>query len=123
MERELQRPVRRGWITFIVFLLMAVSLGVFRQLGNVDEIWNYNFGNNMASGLVPYRDFNLLQTPLFAAIHGLVLALFGKELLVTRMLGALLFAGICQILYMAGGRMGAKGLLRWLIPAGFLFLF
>lgn len=123
MDRELQRPVRRGWITFIVFLLMAVSLGVFRQLGNVDEIWNYNFGNNMASGLVPYRDFNLLQTPLFAAIHGLVLALFGKELLVTRMLGALLFAGICQILYMAGGRMGAKGLLRWLIPAGFLFLF
>ena len=50
MDRKLQRPVRRGWITFIVFLLMAVSLGVFRQLGNVDEIWNYNFGSNMASG-------------------------------------------------------------------------
>lgn len=123
MEKKIQRPVPCGCITFIAFLLMAVSLAVFRQLGNVDEIWNYNFGSNMASGLVPYRDFNLLQTPVFAAIHGIVLALFGKQLLVTRILGALLFAGICQILYLAGGRMGAKGALRWILPAVFLLLF
>lgn len=123
MEKTIKCRKRRGWIAFIVFLLMAVSLGLFRQLGNVDEIWNYNFGSNMASGLVPYRDFNLLQTPLFAAIHGLALTLFGKELLVTRMLGALLFAGICQILYMASGRMGAKEGLRWTLPVIFLLLF
>ena len=123
VERKIQHPAPRAWITFIVFLLMAVSLGIFRQLGNVDEIWNYNFGSNMASGLVPYLDFNLLQTPLFAAIHGLALLLFGEQLLVTRMFGALLFAGICQVLYLAGARLGAKGILRWILPVTFLLLF
>lgn len=123
MDKKIRRSAHRGWMTFIIFLIMAVCLAVFRQMGNVDEIWNYNFGSNMASGLVPYRDFNLLQTPVFAAIHGLVLAVFGKQLLVTRVLGALLFAGICQVLYLSGARMGAKGALRWILPVVFLLLF
>ncbi len=123
LKENIKLPKHRLWIVFAAFLLMTVSLGLFQQMGNVDEIWNYTFDNNMASGMVPYRDFNLLQTPLFAAVHGLVLALFGKELLVTRMLGALLFAGICLVLYLAGTRMGAKGALRWILPVLFLLLF
>ncbi len=123
MDQEARYTGRRQCASFLCFLLMAVCLGIFRQMGNVDEIWNYTFGNNMAQGLVPYRDFNLLQTPAFAAIHGLALMLFGRELLVTRLLGALLFAGICQLLYLLSARLGARGLMRWILPGTFLILF
>lgn len=111
---------RKGIAVYFSFLVLAVILGFFRPVGNVDELWNFTFGNNMAMGLVPYRDFNLLQTPLFAMIHGLVLAVFGRELLVTRMLGALLFSGICFLLYQFSGKMGAKGMLRGALPLLFL---
>ena len=108
---------------YMVFLVMAAVLGFFRPIGNVDELWNFTFGNNVAMGLVPYRDFNLLQTPLFAMIHGLFLAVFGRELLVTRMLGSLLFSGICLLLYRFSRRMGADRLLSGALPVAFLVCF
>ena len=108
---------------FSLFLLLAAVLGFFRRLGNVDELWNFTFGNNMAMGLVPYRDFNLLQTPLFAMLHGLALGVFGRELLVTRMLGALLFAIICYLLYLFSEQMEVKGCGRLVLPLVFLLCF
>lgn len=114
---------RKNIAVYITFLVLAVVLGFFRPIGNVDELWNFTFGNNMAKGLVPYRHFNLLQTPLFAMIHGLFLAVFGRELLVTRMLGALLFSGICFLLYRFSRRMGADGLLCGALPLAFLVCF
>lgn len=110
-------------VLFFLFLLLAAVLGFFRRLGNVDELWNFTFGNNMAMGLVPYRDFNLLQTPLFAMLHGLALGVFGRELLVTRMLGALLFAIICYLLYLFSEQMEVKGCGRLVLPLVFLLCF
>ena len=74
-------------------------------------------------GLVPYRDFNLLQTPLFAMFHGLILTIFGRELLITRMLGALLFSGICFLLYKFSRKMGTDWLLACAVPVLFLVSF
>lgn len=121
-ERSVQE-IYKGAAVSALFLLMAVSLGFFRQLGNVDELWNFTFGNNMAMGLVPYRDFNLLQTPLFAMVHGLFLTVFGRELLVTRMLGAVLFTGICYLLYLFAKRLQVRGGFLLLLPMAFLFSF
>ena len=124
MDIKLIKQDRRKSIAvYVSFLLLAAVLGFFRPIGNVDELWNFTFGNNMAMGLVPYRDFNLLQTPLFAMIHGLFLAVFGRELLVTRMLGALLFSGICLLLYNFSRKMGANGLSALVLPIFFLVCF
>ena len=120
--RSMQERQKRIAV-FLLFLLLAAVLGFFRRLGNVDELWNFTFGNNMAMGLVPYRDFNLLQTPLFAMIHGLALTIFGRELLVTRMLGALLFAAICYLLYLFAGLLEVKGAGRLVLPLAFLLCF
>ena len=54
---------RKNIAVYVSFLALAAMLGFFRPIGNVDELWNFTFGNNIAMGLVPYRDFNLLQTP------------------------------------------------------------
>ena len=115
-----KQDIRKNIAVYVSFLVLAAVLGFFRPIGNVDELWNFTFGNNIAMGLVPYRDFNLLQTPLFAMIHGLFLAVFGRELLVTRMLGALLFSGICFLLYRFSGKMGAEGALCCVLPLFFL---
>ena len=124
MDAQQRKQDKRQLIAvYMVFLVMAAVLGFFRPIGNVDELWNFTFGNNMAMGLVPYRDFNLLQTPLFAMIHGLFLAVFGRELLVTRMLGSLLFSGICLLLYRFSRRMGADRLLSGALPVAFLVCF
>ena len=86
-------------LVFFFFLAEGLVMGFFQNLGNVDKLWNYVFAENMASGLLPYRDFNYLQTPLSALINSLFLRLFGHHMLVIELLGGLLFALICWQIY------------------------
>ncbi|MDD6212046.1 MAG: hypothetical protein PUB22_02685 [Clostridiales bacterium] len=108
---------------FICLLFFAAVLGFFRDNTNVDEIWNFTFANNIANGLVPYRDFNLLQTPAACMINAVILKIFGSHLLVMRFMGAVLFAGIGTILYQGSCRLGGKGWFCWILPAAFLGFF
>ncbi|MCR5186949.1 MAG: hypothetical protein K6D97_07545 [Clostridia bacterium] len=83
-------------ILFIMFVLI-ISFYVFdRGINDFDELWNFNFALNVSNGLVPYRDFNILQTPLMPFISGLFLILFGKELLIMRALGVILYQIILE---------------------------
>lgn len=63
-------------LIFIGILLIISPVILSRQLNNLDEIWNYNFAKNIADGLIPYKDFNMLQTPLLPFINGLILKIF-----------------------------------------------
>lgn len=49
---------------FVIMMLLFTSTVLIRNLANLDEIWNFNFARNIANGLIPYNDFNMLQTPL-----------------------------------------------------------
>jgi len=87
-------------IFILVGMIVIISpIILSRNLNNLDEIWNYNFARNVADGLVPYRDFNMLQTPLLPFIAGLFLKLFGNELIVMRILAILLISGIFFMAY------------------------
>ena len=46
---------------FFIFLIWNLILVPV----NLDEIWNYGFSHNIYSGLVPYRDFNMIITPFY----------------------------------------------------------
>ena len=85
-------------LTFLFFLVVVLPPALFRTAGNYDEIWNYGFALRMAAGDLPYRDFNLLQTPLAAFLNSISLRLFGHALSVIRVNGALLFAGIAFLI-------------------------
>ena len=39
---------------FLVWNLLLVPL-------NLDEVWNYGFAHNIYSGLIPYKDFNMID--------------------------------------------------------------
>ena len=85
-----------------IFLIIALAIAVVvipKAIGNLDELWNFNFANNVEKGLVPYRDFNMVQTPLLPMVNAIFLAIFGDELIVMRILACLLCAGILFALY------------------------
>ena len=72
-------------IAIILGFMLIVSANVFIQpLSNLDEIWIYNFGRCIVNGLVPYRDFSIIITPLFAYIGAAYLKVFGDEMIVLR---------------------------------------
>ena len=88
-------------IIFYLVFLFVLFLGVLlpRNLNNLDEIWNFNFARNVANGLLPYNDFNMLQTPLFSFIFGGILKVFKTELIVVRIFGAIMGVAIIYLSY------------------------
>lgn len=75
--------------------ISVICLCLFaKPLGSGDELWNYNFGKNIAEGLLPYKDFNIIQTPLSAYVAGFFMLCFGRGLITHRILGYLLAISI-----------------------------
>lgn len=90
--------ILKNIILFIGFMLV-VSGNVFVQaFSNLDEIWIYNFARCIVDGLLPYKDFSIIITPLFPMISAIFLKIFGNEMVVLR--GAEVIE-IAAILFMA----------------------
>ncbi len=69
------------YVLIFLFCFIITFLYNFFFLNiNCDEIWNYGFGYNISRGLIIYRDFNVLQTPLFFFIGSLFIKLFGSHI-------------------------------------------
>ena len=86
-------------ILFILIFFTILSMIILYPLNNLDELWNYNFARNIADGLVPYKDFNMLQMPLLPIICGIILKIIANELIVMRVLAALLCSLITYMAY------------------------
>ena len=108
-----------NWIKDIVIFAIAIIFNsskiLVRPLNNLDEIWNFNFANCVSNGLVPYRDFNMVQTPLFSLIDGCILRFFGQELIVTRVLAILLCSGIIFLMYKIMKKLNISDFLNYII--------
>lgn len=86
-------------LLFILIFLSILSTILVVPINNLDEIWNYNFARNVANGLIPYKDFNMLQMPLLPFICGIILKVISNELIVMRILAALLCSTIFYLIY------------------------
>lgn len=109
-----------------IFLIIALAIAVVvipKAIGNLDELWNFNFANNVENGLVPYRDFNMVQTPLLPMVNAIFLAIFGNELIVMRILACLLCAGVLFTFYKILNLLKAnKGVSLFVVMALFYML-
>lgn len=60
---------RKNWKYIVLFIVAFVISFVYEffiaRLG-MDEVWCYGFAYNISKGLVPYRDFNMIITPLYS---------------------------------------------------------
>lgn len=96
---------------FFIFLIWNLILVPV----NLDEIWNYGFSHNIYSGLVPYRDFNMIITPFYNFLMSLGFHLFGSSMLVFHVEQAILLVILCFMLFYL---LKDKG---WLVIVFFFF--
>ena len=116
-------PAAGEALLFLLYALCSCACAFFRLLVNTDELWNFAFGENIAWGLLPYRDFNYLQTPFSALVNGLLFQVFGGHILVMRLAGALLFTVMAWLLYRSGKVLGAEKLFASLPGFALILIF
>ena len=99
---QLLKWIKSNYFNILLFIIICLIISpviLSKPLNNLDEVWIYNFAKNIADGLVPYRDFNLVITPLIAFIGGLFLKIFGNELIIMRILAILLISFMFLMTY------------------------
>lgn len=53
---------------YIILFIIFFSFFLFFSTGDADVIWNYGFSHAIRIGEIPYKDFNMIITPLYPAI-------------------------------------------------------
>lgn len=66
--------IKRNYKYLIIFLFVLFLYVIFfYERCSFDTIWNYGFSHAIRIGEVPYRDFNLISTPLYSFIMSTLL--------------------------------------------------
>ncbi|MBR3161892.1 MAG: hypothetical protein IKF19_04095 [Bacilli bacterium] len=68
----------------IILILLTVLTTLYFYLYSVftyDSVWNYGFAYNIVHGLVPYKDYNMIITPLFPYLLSILILFFGHKLI------------------------------------------
>lgn len=73
-------------IIFIITLIFNLTCNTLVH----DEVWNYGFSYNIANGLIPYKDFNMIITPLFPIIGAIFMSIFGKNFVIYHILNSII---------------------------------
>ncbi len=93
------KKYKKEIIIFIVVAIFIFSQIIGKEVSNLDEMWNFNFSNCIANGLLPYKDFNMITGPLVPFIGAVFLNIFGQEMLIIRILAAILGSLILVLVY------------------------
>lgn len=84
---------------FILVFIISFLYKVFWIPITGDEIWNYGFSYNISKGMIIYRDFNCLQTPLYFIISSFFIKLFGNYLISVHLFDCILISFLMIMLY------------------------
>lgn len=111
MDINIKKINLKPLLLFLFFFLLSFCYSFFFSVVYNDEIWNYGFSYNIVSGMVPYRDFNIIITPLYSFCAAFFIKIFGNYLFSLHIFNSLIVSCIFFILYK---EMGAKSII--LIP-------
>lgn len=89
---------KKDILIYILFLILIIIISSIKQI-DMDGIWGYGFSYNIASGLVPYKDFNMIIGPLYSLVFSLPIKLFGNYLLLFTIGHSLIYASVIFLLY------------------------
>lgn len=98
---------KRRFNKILIFLFIYVICFLYSFFISTvynDEIWNYGFSYNIASGLVPYLDFGMLQTPIYFFMASIFIKIFGSYLYSFHLFNSIILASIIYIMYRKLGR-------------------
>lgn len=85
---------KKNILLYIFIFLIIFSIIIIKPINDLDEIWNYNTARVISEGLVPYKDISMITTPLLPMLTAIFLKLIANEIIVSRILTAILWAGI-----------------------------
>jgi len=109
-------------IFYLIMVLAISSVILVKPLSNLDEIWNYNFARNILEGRIPYKDFNMVTTPVLPFIAAIFLKIFGNELIVMRFLAIALSSLILGMIFKIFSKLKINKYIAFIVVIGFYFL-
>lgn len=86
-------------IILLGIILISAGNVFIQEFSNLDEVWIYNFARCIVDGLVPYRDFSIIMTPLFPMISAVFLKIIANEMIVLRILEVIETTAILFMVY------------------------
>lgn len=93
------KKYREDILVFVFFVITTSAIILTRNLNNLDEVWIFNTARNVANGLLPYKDFNLVTTPGLPIFCGMILKIFGTEMFIMRIMAIITNSLIMFIIY------------------------
>ena len=94
-----RREFRKIIFIFVVAFIVSFFYKIFVLPLNGDEVWCYGFSYNIAKGLVIYRDFNVMVTPLYFFLSSFFIHIFGNYLISIHLFDCILIGFLAVILY------------------------
>ncbi len=98
--------IKQNRLYYIFGLLVVLSAGIFaammiRRTMPFAEGWYTYYSQCIESGLLPYRDFEYLYSPLYIYTIFILTRIFGYDLIALRVVGILFFALIALGMYLS----------------------
>lgn len=69
-------------LELIIIFLITLLFNLICNTMLHDEVWSYGFSYNIANNLIPYKDFNMVITPLYPILGSIFMILFGKNIVI-----------------------------------------
>ena len=89
--------MKKNDLLIVIFIFITIfSIIIVKPISDLDEIWNYNTARVISEGLIPYKDISMITTPLLPMIN---------ELIVSRIIAAILWTGILYTVYKIFGEL------------------
>lgn len=112
--------LKKDNIKFVLLFLLIVGWILFSGRTGSDFFWSYGFSFNVANGLIPYSDFNMITTPFSQILLSIPLKIFGKGMHIYAVFYALI---ITFMVYLFDKLYKEKGWAAILVLFNPLFLF
>lgn len=89
--------IKKKKILFYLFLFFFFLFYSAVVVENGDNYFNYGFAYNVANGMIPYRDFNMVLFPFCSFINGLFLKIFGTRIITFYVFNSLIYVLIIHL--------------------------
>ena len=98
--------MKKNDLLIVIFIFITIfSIIIVKPISDLDEIWNYNTARVISEGLIPYKDISMITTPLLPMITAVFLKIIANELIVSRIIAAILGTGILYTVYKIFGEL------------------
>ena len=92
IESDKMKYFKKYYKYYLCFLIFFFAL-LFFGYNNTDNIWNYGMAHAIHMGEIPYLDFNIITTPLYAFYMSFFLLFYDSYL--TFLIGQSLLGVLC----------------------------